>query len=373
MSDYTQTTDFSAKDALDAGDPEKVILGSDVDAELSAISTAIGTKANNVSGATNNNVALLDANGDLKDAGYSFSNLSGDVTSTAAELNKLDGFTGVVADLNIISGGDAAGVTSTEFQYLDGVTEAIQTQLDRVSLSANGVLAEHKNLVITNNSTNPAYQVDIDADAVLLTDSSDNKYQAKSINLTAALDQSGADGLDTGSEATSTWYYLWVIYNGSTTASLLSTSSTTPTMPSGYTYKGLVGAVYNDSGGDFITIEQHNKFVAISSNTAINNNSSTSYTSVSLSSIVPATAATVHGTNWMNNAGGGTVSTAISYVASTSSGLYESQLSEAYSASTNVFNSACQMQVLLIETQTIYAKVNNGGLDQNVYITGWGY
>jgi hypothetical protein len=53
-----------------------------------------------------------------------------DVTSTASELNKLDGVTAVTADFNIISGGATAGVTSTEFQYLNGVTSAIQTQLN---------------------------------------------------------------------------------------------------------------------------------------------------------------------------------------------------------------------------------------------------
>jgi hypothetical protein len=44
MSDYAQITDFSTKDALTTGDPEKLILGSDVDDELAAISVAIATK-----------------------------------------------------------------------------------------------------------------------------------------------------------------------------------------------------------------------------------------------------------------------------------------------------------------------------------------
>lgn len=44
MSDYTQTTDFSAKDALSSGDPEKIILGADVDVEFTAIQTAVATK-----------------------------------------------------------------------------------------------------------------------------------------------------------------------------------------------------------------------------------------------------------------------------------------------------------------------------------------
>lgn len=45
-----------------------------------------------------------------------------DVTSTAAELNKLDGFTGVVADLNYAKDLRATGVTTTEFDKLDGLT-----------------------------------------------------------------------------------------------------------------------------------------------------------------------------------------------------------------------------------------------------------
>ena len=44
MSNYTQITDFSVKDNLASGDAAKVIKGSDIDAELSAIATAIATK-----------------------------------------------------------------------------------------------------------------------------------------------------------------------------------------------------------------------------------------------------------------------------------------------------------------------------------------
>lgn len=44
MSDYTQVTNFTAKDALASGTAAKIIKGSDFDAEFSAISTAIATK-----------------------------------------------------------------------------------------------------------------------------------------------------------------------------------------------------------------------------------------------------------------------------------------------------------------------------------------
>ena len=49
------------------------------------------------------------------------------VTSTAAELNALDGITSTVAELNILDGVTA---TTTELNYVDGVTSAVQTQLD---------------------------------------------------------------------------------------------------------------------------------------------------------------------------------------------------------------------------------------------------
>ena len=63
-------------------------------------------------------------------------NILDGVTSTAAELNKLDGFTGDKDDLNYAKDLKATGVTSTEFDYLDGVTSNIQTQLGTKAPSA---------------------------------------------------------------------------------------------------------------------------------------------------------------------------------------------------------------------------------------------
>lgn len=44
MSNYSQLTDFSAKDDLVSGDPEKLAKGADIDAEFDAISVAIASK-----------------------------------------------------------------------------------------------------------------------------------------------------------------------------------------------------------------------------------------------------------------------------------------------------------------------------------------
>lgn len=44
MSDYTPVNNYTAKDNLSTGDPDKLILGADIDSETAAIQTAIATK-----------------------------------------------------------------------------------------------------------------------------------------------------------------------------------------------------------------------------------------------------------------------------------------------------------------------------------------
>jgi hypothetical protein len=76
--------------------------------------------------------------------------------------------------------------------------------------------------------------------------------------VTADITASGANGLDTGAEASNTWYYGYVIYNPTTgtKAALLSTSSSAPTMPSGYTKKRRIGSVITDASGHIRAVTQ---------------------------------------------------------------------------------------------------------------------
>ena len=74
-------------------------------------------------------------------------NLVDGVTATTAELNLMDGVTATTAELNILDGVTATaieinlmdGVTATtvELNYSDGVTSAIQTQIDTKAPSAS--------------------------------------------------------------------------------------------------------------------------------------------------------------------------------------------------------------------------------------------
>lgn len=57
MSDYVKITDFSVKDTLVTGNPAKVILGTELDAELDAIATALSSKQD-ASGSSFSNATL---------------------------------------------------------------------------------------------------------------------------------------------------------------------------------------------------------------------------------------------------------------------------------------------------------------------------
>ena len=83
------------------------------------------------------------------------------------------------------------------------------------------------------------------------------------IEMMEALGGAGAGGLDTGSPTADTWYYLWLIGkcaagDGRATdiASLASLSASSPTMPSGYTHRRLVGVCRTDSSGNLIDFVQ---------------------------------------------------------------------------------------------------------------------
>jgi hypothetical protein len=72
MSEYTKATNFTAKDSLATGNAAKLVKGSEFDTEFNAIQTAVGTKANKITGGTNGAVIIQDAGGDLDDSGYTF-------------------------------------------------------------------------------------------------------------------------------------------------------------------------------------------------------------------------------------------------------------------------------------------------------------
>lgn len=231
----------------------------------------------------------------------------------------------------------------------------------------NQIRDQARGLIIKNNITNPNYQVDIDADEIILQNSSNQSYRAASVNLTVDITASGANGLDTGSEAASTWYHIWVIYNGTTVAGLLSTSATAPTMPSGYTYKAYVGAIYNSSGSNFVSMYQQGNRVRCQTGTIITFTETTA-TSKSLAAIAPTTAKNLL---FIAQANGGAGVTSVICIHPITFSASANVFFYAYNSDTS-FNIVTSQGECPIETaQTIYVLVNAG--TGYIYPQGWEY
>jgi hypothetical protein len=133
----------------------------------------------------------------------------------------------------------------------------------------------------------------ITADELVLKDSSGAAFLAEAVNVSPSLATAGANGLDTGAEAASTWYYAWVIYNPTTgtVAGLFSTSATAPTMPAGYTYKALVSAAYNDGSSNIIPYQQTGRQIAYRTfRNLVTNGGAVAETAIALTAFVPAIA-----------------------------------------------------------------------------------
>lgn len=71
-----------------------------------------------------------------------FPNVTGAATASQAELNTLDGYTGTMADHNLLSG-HSSSVTNANVGHLSGVSSNIQTQLDALS---NSITTTNNNL-----------------------------------------------------------------------------------------------------------------------------------------------------------------------------------------------------------------------------------
>lgn len=184
---------------------------------------------------------------------------------------------------------DGTDTTKKVSLALSGVTAGSTRTLtppDTDTKLGPSVIAIARNLTASRPT---AATIDVDADEVLLKDSNGGAFLASSVNLTIDITASGANGLDTGAEAGNTWYYVWVIAQaGGTVAGLISTSSTAPTMPAGYTFKALVTATRNDGSSNFISFKQRGFVIHYDlKQNVLTGGSASTETSITITSFVP--------------------------------------------------------------------------------------
>jgi hypothetical protein len=194
---------------------------------------------------------------------------------------------------SVLSGAPAAVVSS----YIGTLLDDADAATARATLGIGSVvMGVGRNIAARTNSGTPLSKIDMTADELVVKDSTGAVQVLSTVSVTADITASGANGLDTGAEANSTWYYGWVIAKADgTKAALLSTSSSAPTMPSGYTYKALVSAVRNNSGGNFIAYRQFGNRVYYegAQNALTSTTITTVETTLSVASQVPSIASAI--------------------------------------------------------------------------------
>lgn len=225
-------------------------------------------------------------------------------------------------------GNPATGWQVVAYQKISGApigAAAPGANSDITSLSAltsipNGTVSNLPSVVgsfsnLRASATGLSANVSVSADEIVLSNPSNQYVTLRSVSLTIAGTTTGANALDTGTLASSTWYSVWVIWNGTTTAGLLSLSSTSPTMPSGYTYKARIGWIRTDATANkfplsFTQFGRRVRYkVASGSNvtgypllaTGVQGSTSIpTWVSVAVANFVPTTASSIHGTMFNN-------------------------------------------------------------------------
>lgn len=161
---------------------------------------------------------------------------------------------------------------------------------DGTALVNSGAGGYFSGLYVRPGATS-ASQLRATADVLVLTNSSGLARTLTSFDATADFTVNGAvNRLDTGSLSSGNWYHLWAISDGTTNGVLGSLSATTPTMPSGYTYKMYLGAAYYTSGS-FLAFRQYGRRAEFVANRSMASGTSgtfdSSRTAIGLSTFVP--------------------------------------------------------------------------------------
>ena len=176
-----------------------------------------------------------------------------DTNTGAATLTLTLGST-VLASKSILKGNalplEAGDIPDSDFDIFliwNVDSDAYMMQNPNIVVVAPANILAYRNLQASAPGTSA--NVSISADEVTLETTGNNYVTARAVALTLNTAGSGVNGLDTGSLAANTWYAVWLIHNGSVVNSLLSLSSTAPTMPGGYTYKSRIGWIRTDGSG----------------------------------------------------------------------------------------------------------------------------
>lgn len=221
-------------------------------------------------GATNTGAATLNING---------------IAATALRKPSPSG-------LIALTGGELTTGQMTEVVY-DGTYFIVTISTDTGSAPLCGATGFTAN----NNTGTPFTKLDVVAGTAVMVGNS-SSVRRTSVSVTIDFGVVGANGIDVGSIASSTLYYLYLIDNGTAAAGLVSLSSTAPTLPSGYTYSCRVAGFPTNGSAHITPIQIRGAQAMLTAGTGIQIADSTGGTcTIAAESViqVPTTAAVILG------------------------------------------------------------------------------
>jgi len=153
---------------------------------------------------------------------------------------------------------------------IDIAALAAEVQLAR-SLA---IVGSYKGLFITTSGLSADIAVTVDK---LVVGSGNLLKVLSNVNLSFNGLAVGANGIDVGAMAASTWYAVWVIWNDATAtaAGLLSLSRTAPALPAGFSHMALVGWIFTDATANKFPLSQIKKDKRVVWKTAAGSNVAT--------------------------------------------------------------------------------------------------
>lgn len=219
------------------------------------ITTLAGGAPNTLDGVTlvlGDRILVKDQSTGSQSGLYSVTTLGTGVNGTWTRTTDADGAgeltSGAVVSVEEGStNADSQWQLTTDGAITIGTTALVFTRIG--GTSGSSIQGAFKNLQAS--ATGLSATVTVTADEIVLENSSNSYTVQRNVSLSISGASSGvANGLDTGALAINTWYSVWVIWNGTTQAGLLSLSTTAPALPSGYTHKARVGWIRTDSSGN---------------------------------------------------------------------------------------------------------------------------
>lgn len=238
---------------------------------------------------------------------------------------------------------------------------------------SHNTLCPHRNLtgVWATNAT-----ATFTADELVLEDVDGNQFLIESFNKTVNIATAGIGGLDTGSEASSTWYYVFAVAKSDGTQDIvlsLADDVASLTFSGGYSYAGLISALRNNGSSNFVDFRQLGALIDIDATQCLTAGTATSDTSLNagsgtvtaLSTMVPALARKVQGYARVSDSGSSASAVTIKPVTGSNIGR---KIINNPGGSTSTAGG--YFEALMSTAQTLYYQVSAGD-SAEIFVTGF--